>query len=155
MGLVDGGKRVEADAQVRRSATRRHRLLEHTGEIELQVEAPDLAGLFAEAAVALAEIMAEDAGRTPTRPPERVELLAADREALLVDWLNELLYRGEVNKCVYGHVEVERADDARLVANLRGHEPLSPRTAVKAATWHRLRVVPTPLGFEATVVLDV
>jgi SHS2 domain-containing protein len=99
--------------------------------------------------------MAEDAGGAPTRSPERVELSASDRESLLVGWLNELVYRGEVDKCVYGDVHVDLATDQRLEATVSGRDPLSPRTAVKAATWHRLRVQELPAGLEATVVLDV
>jgi SHS2 domain-containing protein len=133
----------------------RHRLVEHTGELELRLEATDLASLLEEAALGLAEILAEDAGGAPTREMERVELTAPDRESLLVDWIDELVYRGEINKCVYGNVHVERATDRHLEATLRGREPSSPRTAVKAATWHRLRVHETPAGLEATVVLDV
>lgn len=138
-----------------RATTPRHRFVEHTGELELRLEAPDLASLLEEAARALAEIMAEDAGGAPTKAPERVELTATDRDALLVDWLNELVYRAEIHKCVYGDVHVERANDRHLEATLRGRAPTSPRTAVKAATWHRLRVEKVAAGLEATVVLDV
>jgi SHS2 domain-containing protein len=137
------------------SATPRHRFVEHTGELELRVEAPDLASLLEEAARALAEIMAEDAGGPPTAPPEHVALAAADRESLLVDWLNELVYRADVDKRVYREVHVQRADDRHVAATLRGREPTSPKTAVKAATWHRLRVRDVGAGLEATVVLDV
>ncbi|HSQ68271.1 MAG TPA: archease [Polyangiaceae bacterium] len=133
----------------------RHRFVEHTGELELRLEAPTLAALLEEGARALAEVMAEDASGPPTEPPERVEVAASDRESLLVSWLNELVYRGEVSKCVYRDVHVERADDRRVEATLRGRTPASPRTAVKAATWHRLRVRETSTGLEATVVLDV
>jgi SHS2 domain-containing protein len=137
------------------TSTSRHRFVEHTGELELRLEAADFASLLEEAARALAEIMAEDAGGSPTRAPEQVELTASDRESLLVDWLNELVYRAEVNKCVYGDLHVDRANDKHLEATLRGREPSYPRTSVKAATWHRLHVLETPGGFEATVVLDV
>jgi SHS2 domain-containing protein len=133
----------------------RHQHVEHTGEIELHLEAPDLATLFEEAARALADIMAEDASGPTTGMPERVELTAKDRESLLVDWLNELVYRADVQKHVYADVKVLRADDQRIEATLHGREPSSPRTAVKAATWHRLRVRETARGLEATVVLDV
>lgn len=133
----------------------RHRLVEHTGELELRLEAPDFGSLLEEAARALADVMAEDAAGAPTAPPERVELTAADREALLVDWINELVYRADVHKRVYAEVRVEHAEPGRLQATLRGREPSSPKTAVKAATWHRLRVADTPSGVEATVVLDV
>ncbi|MBX3189203.1 MAG: archease [Labilithrix sp.] len=133
----------------------RHRFVEHTGELELRLEAPDLASLLEEAARALAEVMAEDAAGPPTRAPEHLELAASDRESLFVDWLNELVYRAEVDKCVFVEVRVARATDRKLEAIVRGREPSSPRTAVKAATWHRLRVSDTPEGLEATVVLDV
>jgi protein archease len=137
------------------TSTPRHRFVEHTGELELRLQAADLASLLEEAARALAEIMAEDAGGSPTRASEHVELSASDRESLLVDWLNEIVYRTEVNKCVYGDVHVDRANDKHLEATLRGRDTSSPRTSVKAATWHRLRVHETPAGLEATVVLDV
>jgi SHS2 domain-containing protein len=133
----------------------RHRFVEHTGELELVLEAPDLPSLFEEAARALADLMAEDAGGPPTAPPEHVELAAADRASLLVDWLNELVYRADVAKRVYHDVHVVRATDRALRATLRGREPTAPRTAVKAATWHRLSVRETAVGLAATVVLDV
>jgi SHS2 domain-containing protein len=133
----------------------RHRFVEHTGEIELRLEAADFASLLEEAAHALADVMAEDAGGAPTLGAEHVEIVAADRVSLLVDWLNELVYRSEVNKCVYDDVRVHRANDRKLEAALRGREPRAPRTAVKAATWHRVRVADTASGLEATVVLDV
>lgn len=132
-----------------------YRLVEHTGEVEMHVEAESLPSLFEEAARGLAELLAEDASGPATAPEERIKLSANDRERLLVDWLNELVYRGEVAKLVYGHVRVERVGEHELEATVRGREPLSLRTAVKAATWHGLRIRPSEHGFEATVVLDV
>jgi SHS2 domain-containing protein len=129
-------------------------LVEHVGELELHLEAPNLAALFEEAARALARVMAEDF-EPATSTPVHVELLASDRASLLVDWLNELVYRTDVDKRVYGEVHVEQADERHLSASLRGRSPTAPRTAVKAATWHRLAVRETPSGLEATVVLDV
>jgi SHS2 domain-containing protein len=132
-----------------------HRLAEHTGEVEMIVVAETLPSLFEEAARALADLLAEDASGAPTGPEERISLTATDRETLLADWLNELVYRGEVDKRVYAQVEVERVDEQQLEAKVRGREPRAPRTAVKAATWHGLRIRPLDDGFEATVVLDV
>jgi len=138
-----------------KAITPRHRFVEHTGELELRLYAPNLASLLEEAARALADVMAEDASGPPTAPAEHVELTATDREALLLDWLNELVYRSDVAKRVYADVHVERANDRHMEATVRGREPTSPKTAVKAATWHRLRVHDTPKGLEATVILDV
>lgn len=133
----------------------RHRLVEHTGEIELFIEAPEVSALLEEAARALAEIMADDAAGTPDGAVEHVELTARDTASLLVDWLNELVYRADVHKRVYANVKIDRASDTRLEATLRGRTPRAPRTAVKAATWHRLSVTKTAEGVRASVVLDV
>ena len=102
-----------------------HHFVEHTGELELRLRAPDLAALMEEAARALAEIMAEDAGGSPEGAVETVCIAASDRESLLVEWLNELVYRADVKKRVYGDVQVERVVDvieragvARKIARL-------------------------------------
>ena len=133
----------------------RHSFREHTGEVAMHVEADDLRSLFEEAACGLADLLAEDAGGAPTGPEERVTLRSVDREALLVDRLNELVYRGEVHKRVYAEVHVERVDEHGLEATVRGREPSAPRTSVKAATWHGLRIGSRGAGVEASVVLDV
>lgn len=121
----------------------------------MKIDAETLPALFEEAARGLADLLAEDAGGPPTRPAEHVVLSSGDRDALLVDWLNELVYRGEVDKCVYADVKVDRVDERGLEATIRGRQPHAPRTAVKAATWHRLKVRSKNGGFEASVVLDV
>jgi SHS2 domain-containing protein len=136
-------------------ARSRHRFGDHTGEVEMTVEADSVPVLFEEAARGLAGLLADDSTGPATQPDERVALSSTDREALLVEFLNELLYRGEVNKCVYGDVRVEHVDDRTLEATIRGREPRAPRTAVKAATWHGVRIRPLEGGVEATVVLDV
>jgi SHS2 domain-containing protein len=133
----------------------RVRFAEHTGEVEMHLEGESLAELFEAGARGLAELLAEDAHGPPTGPDEHVTLAASDPEALLVDWLNELVYRGEVHKRVYADVTIQRIDGRALSAIIRGREPTAPRTAVKAATWHGLRVRPRERGYEATVVLDV
>jgi SHS2 domain-containing protein len=131
-----------------------HRFVEHTGEVELQLQAPTLPALFAEAGLALAELLAA----TPpgaTSAAERVVVRAPDREALLAEWLNELIYRGDVHKRVYVAFDIERLEDGELVATVRGGEPTQLRTAVKAATLHRLSIQESAGGVRATLVLDV
>lgn len=128
---------------------------EHTGELEVRLEAPTLAGLFLEAGRALAEVM----GATPDAPgsgeQERVRLSAPDPETLLVDWVNELILRAERAKRVMTELRVERATERELEARVRGSEVEALRTQVKAATFHDLRVERGPEGYRATLVLDV
>jgi SHS2 domain-containing protein len=130
-----------------------HRFDEHTGEIELVVEAPTLTALLEETALALAELMS-----TEIRPAEatiQTTVRASDRDALIVEWINELVYRSEIDKRVYAHAKVTLATETEITAELGGFEPPAIRTAVKAATMHNLAVRDTPSGLSARVVLDV
>ena len=132
-----------------------HVFEDHTSEVRLRLHAPTLASLFEEAARALAELMLEEA-ETPAVPQEvTVALHARDREALLSDWLNELVFLSETRRCVYTDAQVLRVSDTSLEAVVRGVPPRVLRTAVKAATLHDLSVRELPGGYTATVVLDV
>jgi SHS2 domain-containing protein len=131
-----------------------HRFVDHTGEVELHLEAADLAGLFEEAARALAELMLGEASGA-LGEAVRVELAAEAPAELLFDWINELVFLSETRKLVFTDVSVDDISDQHLVAQIRGVEPASIRTAVKAATFHHLSVERVQGGVRATVVLDV
>ena len=131
-----------------------HRFERHTGEIRLHLWAPTWEGLLAEAGRALAELLTDEPGAASSEPL-RVEARAFDREALLVEWIDTLIFHSERRKEVFTGFEFERAGDREVVAHVRGARPGHLRTPVKAATFHRLRVEERDGGFEATVVLDV
>jgi len=135
-------------------ASARHWFAEHTGELEIGLAADSLAELFAEAGRALAEVMA---GAQPpaSGAEQRVSLRARDREALLVAWLDELLFLAERDKKVYGDIRIERVTGEALTATVRGAPVTELRTQVKAATFHDLRIVEGADGLAATVILDV
>ncbi len=135
----------------------RHSLEEHIGEVELRLEGQTLAELFEEAARAIAELIGGAAAEPPPASPRRdeVRLEAPDRDALLVEWLNELIYRSERDRSVFGDARVEWIDDRSLRATFAGRRVEEPRLHVKAATFHGLRIQETPGGWAAHVVLDV
>jgi SHS2 domain-containing protein len=91
-----------------------------------------------------------------------VELSATAVDLLLVDWLNDLIYRFETAELLVARVNVsvmEHAGAWTVRGSARG-ERLDParhpiRTAVKAATYHALEVVRSGEEWRATFVLDV
>jgi SHS2 domain-containing protein len=129
----------------------------HTSEVQLRIEGTSLAELFEEAGYALAEVMLGE--EQPETPPgaeqELVTLEAADTEALLVDWLNELISRADARKQVYTGFVVDELSERALRARIRGFTPSVLKTAVKAATFHGLEIHEHEDRFTATVVLDV
>jgi SHS2 domain-containing protein len=132
-----------------------HRFVDHTSEIGLQVHAPTFAGLLAEAARGLARLMLREVPAEAEGEARDFEVSAHDRESLLVDWLNEILYIAETGLWIPLEVEVLEASDTRLRARARGlNVEISP-SMVKAATFHGLEVVETADGVSAEVILDV
>ncbi len=132
-----------------------HAFEEHLGELEIRIEAPSLPALFAEAGRALAEAMHGSPLASPSGWSEDVVVTAVDREALLVEWLNELILRSEIAKVLFTEFEITRLSDRQLVAVIRGTRVERLRNPVKAATYHGLSIVERAGGVTATVILDV
>ncbi len=118
----------------------------------------DLPEVYAWAARGMWSLIVEPgAARRTEMLPLTVE--AADREALLVAWLNELLYVHEVEKFVAADFAIKELTDTRLQAEVWGERMDRVRHPlighVKAATYHLLHVRPSDGGWEAQVILDV
>jgi SHS2 domain-containing protein len=137
---------------------RPYRQLPHTADLAWRLWGKDLPGLFENAGRALSATLT-DRRYLRGRVTREVSLTSVDREALLVDWLNHLLYLFDVDGFLGRDFQVESLTDESLEARVTG-ESFDParhpeRTAVKAATFHQLNIVPVKDGWEATVVLDL
>ena len=132
-----------------------HRFVDHTSEIGLQVRAATFGELLAEAARGLARLMLREVPATAEGEARDFEVSAHDRESLLVDWLNEILFVAETGLWIPLEVEVLEASDTRIRARARGATVEVSPSMVKAATFHGLEVVETAEGFSAEVILDV
>jgi SHS2 domain-containing protein len=135
-----------------------HELFEHTADLGLRVRAPDLNTLFREAAECLFTAVLDNLAEV--RPNQKVDIAVSgiDREFLLFDWLRELLREADERHLVFGQFDVT-VTDAGLTGSAWG-EPLDPvrhqlLREVKAITYHELKVVPTPDGWLAEVIVDI
>lgn len=136
----------------------RFEFFEHTADVGIRAEGATLAEAFEAAAAGLFTHIADPARVTPSDAHE-VALEAADAEDLLVDWLEEVRFIGEVENVVFSRFEVSLAPGApwRLAAKAWG-EPYDAAKhghmhEVKAITRHGLKVETTPPRVE--VILDI
>ena len=130
-----------------------YRWLSHTGEAELEIEAPSEEAVFREALAALRDLLADGEATGP--PVARdVAVQARDRPSLLADWLAELAFLSETEGFVPDRVEALELGDSWLRATVSGHRG-NPPHLVKAVTYHGLSLAPKGRGWHATVVLDV
>jgi SHS2 domain-containing protein len=126
-----------------------------TAEIAFELRAPTLASLLVEAGHRLASV--ERRGKAPAESGEWREITveAPDREALLVAWLNELIYLVDAEQWLPNGFEPMEVAPTRCRMRVRGrHEP-ALTGQVKAATHHALAIRDLTDGMAARVVLDV
>ncbi|WP_127478353.1 archease [Sulfurivermis fontis] len=130
----------------------------HEADIGIAGIAPDLAGAFAQAALALTAVICDPQRVRPERLVE-IACTAPDRELLLVDWLNALIYEMAVRHMLFSRFEVQ-LDGTRLRARAWG-EPVDvtrhrPAVEVKGATYTELGVFQDVQGlWHAQCVVDV
>lgn len=135
-----------------------YRLLEHTADMGIEVQADTLEELFAGAACALKEMIWGEAwGRSIEE--RAVSLRGGDYGELLVHWLNEILYRFEVEGLFPVDFELEEIKGTTLKGRIRG-EPFDPlrhpvEREVKAVTYHRLQVEPYDGRWLARLYVDL
>jgi SHS2 domain-containing protein len=130
-----------------------HRYVEHTGEVELELEGPTEAAVLEQAALALAELVRRPGGGAPGS--REITLPPAERSLLLVDWLGELVFLAEVDGFVPDRISRLEVDASGLRAVVEGRRG-RPAHLVKAVTLHGLRFGKAPGGgWQARVVLDV
>ena len=131
-------------------------LLEHTADVGVRARGATLEEAFEQATLGLAEVLG--AGRPGQGEVVAVEVAAGDPGALLVDWLNEVLWLHETRgHAAIAAVRVERVTGDRAAGSVTfsSTDPPADGTFVKAVTYHRLRVGRDAGGWLAEVYLDV
>jgi SHS2 domain-containing protein len=158
IGFLLGQARASESGAVSRGESRGFEIFPVTADKGIRAWGPDLREVFRQAALGLWSLMVEP-GTVRRRRSLAVEVEAGDREALLVAWLNELLFRYETEEFMAADCLIRTLTDSRLVAEVWG-EPVDrsrhPLTGhVKAVTYHLLSVAPAADGWEGQVVVDV
>jgi len=130
-----------------------YREREHTADWELEVWAADLPGLIEQATrgmYALSGTRLELDGQI-TRT---INISAIDSESILVGFLQEVLFLGEIEGLGFDKFDITFQRDG-LAAVLTGGQILSQDKEIKAVTYHNLKIESTQRGLEAHIVFDV
>lgn len=131
--------------------------LEHTADWAIRVWGATLPALFEHAAAAMFELQGAD---LDAESPDLAELTceAADLGALLVAWLNELLYYSETGNLLFTHfataVDGTPEGGWRLAARAHSYAGRGPLAHIKAVTFYNLSVQQEDGGWTATVTFD-
>jgi protein archease len=134
-----------------------YRWVDHTAELELEIEAATEQGVFEQALAALGELLAErehEEAADAEVARHEVSASAPDRAALLAEWLSELVYLAETEGLVPAGAERLELGGNALEATVVGRKA-SPPHLVKAVTYHRLGIWKEDETWRARVVFDV
>jgi 2'-5' RNA ligase len=87
---------------------------------------------------------------------QKIELRATDLNALLIDFLSQILTACHIQKAVFCGVKFHKFSDTELVATIFGAPVDHFDRDVKAVTYHEARVEKTETGtYEARIIFDI
>ena len=138
--------------------SRRFVIIEHTADIGITVYGKSLEELFENSAYGMFSQMTDIKKVNPEDKVE-VQVEGYDKESLLVNWLNELLYLSTTRKILFSEFKLRKIRNNSLSAEIRG-EKINPKKhflhlEIKAATYHNLKITKTKKGYQTTIIFDV
>jgi SHS2 domain-containing protein len=137
---------------------RQYEFVDHTGDIGVRVFGQTLPELFQQAAEALTFIIT-DPQTIRIKETRKIFLEAKTDEELLITWLNELVYLFDTEGLLFKAFEVLSVHEHHLEAlaqgeiHVEGRHPI--KTAVKAATYHQLKILHHQRVWTTQVIFDL
>jgi SHS2 domain-containing protein len=134
-----------------------YELRDHTADVAVEASAATLGAVFAAVADGMAAAMCDDIPAGGGSHP--VSVTAESMEALLFDYLDELIYERDVNEVLpvdNDGIVRETNEEWQFEGTYRG-VPLSDVVArdLKAVTYSEMEITETDDGWRAYVVFDV
>ena len=133
-------------------------IIDHTADVGIIAYGANDKELFSNAALALFSLITD-----PESVDEKLHLdlqvSSEDRDSLLVEWLNELIYLFDVKHILFNRFDIESLTHNELKATCygEGFDPIKHKIklGVKAATYHMLKLDKSGDGCKAQIILDI
>jgi SHS2 domain-containing protein len=130
----------------------------HSADWCLRVWAEDLNQLFVESAMGMIYLAGIKLSKRPS-VCRKILLSETDAESLLVAFLSELVFLAEHNRLAFDgyklFINTDPSNKMHLSASMTGGHIESMEKAIKAVTYHNLRIQQTERGVELEIVFDV
>ena len=133
-----------------------YKILEHTADVRMIVQADSLEKLFSEAVYGMMKILEPRLDNNKEVIERKISLEAVDATALLIDFLNEVLLATHIHKEVYNEVIFKRLSERSLEAKLSGFIAKSLGEDIKAVTYHEADIKKKKDGtWETMLIFDI
>ena len=131
-----------------------YKLHEHTADVRLEATGESLAGLFSETMKAMNAVSCP--GFSSEMVERQVEVSSPDILSLLVDFLNEIVFLGQVHHEAYEELQTVAVTETHFKGVVKGRKITGMEEEIKAVTLHEASVRQTEKGtWLANLVLDI
>ena len=138
-----------------------YKILDHPSDVRVQAFGKTREELFLNAMKGMTAVLQPQIRSTKSLPRRQageirnIKVKSVDLNALLVDFLSEVLYLIQTNKEVYNNVKFTKFSDQKLEAELFGNRVESFNEDIKAVTYHGLKIEQRNGLYEATILFDI
>jgi SHS2 domain-containing protein len=137
---------------------RAFQIVDHTADVGIVAYGTDMKQMFSNAALGLFSLITEPQS-IGAQLQRKLEVVAEDRDSLLVEWLNELIYLFDAEHLLFNRFDIDSLTGNRLKATCYG-EKFDPsrhklKLGVKAATYHMLKLDKHSNAYRAHVLFDI
>ncbi|MFC1618157.1 archease [Patescibacteria group bacterium] len=127
--------------------------LSHPADLKMQSYGHDLPELFSNAALGMMSAL-YDTGNVEKYRSDKISIEAPDQEALLVDWLSEILMLSDTNDMAYTDFQISEITANKITAKISGGSAPA-KDDIKAVTYSELAIKKDKNNYEATIVFDI
>ena len=136
---------------------------DHTADVQARCWGKSLEEAFVQTAYSLMATITPDLKKISTEIEKKLKIEAEDKEALLFDFLSELLFIFDVNELVFNTIQVQITKESEdlyvLNASLRGEKfDLTKHEVgieVKAITYSFMNITESKNKVEISIVFDI
>jgi SHS2 domain-containing protein len=132
-----------------------YKILSHPSDVRVQASGKTKEELFVNAAKGMTEVLRPKIRMPKSKCQRKIKVKSIDLNALLVDFLSEVLYLIQTNREIYNKIKFSKFSDIELEAELFGNKIESFGEDIKAVTYHDLKIEQKNGLFETTVLFDI
>jgi SHS2 domain-containing protein len=130
-------------------------ILEHRADLKIRAFGKTKEEIFLNMLLATADFQKANI-ENKRKIKRKIKIKSVDLPALLIDFLNEIIYLNQVNREVYFDIKFKKLEAKKLEGELSGQKADKFDEDIKAATFHNLDIHRAPTeDWEATVVFDI
>lgn len=135
---------------------KKYEILEHKADLKIRAFGKTKEELFQNMLFGMIKSMRPKIKKSKEKIRREIKINSLDLSALLVDFLNEILYQSQVNKEIYFGTSFKKLTDNEIEGELIGQKVESFGEDIKAVTYHNLDVRQREDGiWEATILFDI